>query len=488
MQRRITEWADSMHLSIKSIAERPDSTTGDVEYVIKDVFTTRAGSWDVTSERYSVPQWAKDAYLSGAFQKAYERSNLYAAVIGLDGQYVTGQEIVYWTGGLGKLTDLGSTTWNVLNTNETPGWATMVMFGSSNYDAAAGMEGPWCFAPNKPLPAEVLCGAGLPNGEQVSTFVVWQAVQGGVTPTPTPPTPTPPTDAYPTPRLQHRRPRLQHRRQHQVFSDGSGVWVNTLNLKVKGIAERPDSVPAGDFIYLIKDIFTTRDGSWDPKNVYGGVDQWARDTYLKPFGDPEYFDDAGADHHLFAAILDKDGKLLKNMDMLYWSDGFAQLGNPAYNGYVQGSNGFRYPRTKERSGWANIVSTPGSNYVPERGEIGPVVLDAVWPAGRGHVRRRHAGQAAYLGLCRLAGGGQGRVTTPGLPEGDYKIFMPGVMREAGPAGDAQPRRACHSAPAAGGSAPWPRSYGRRHGIGWDWSTQPGRRWWSMREAWDWAHR
>ena len=145
--------------------------------MIKDVFTTRAGSWDVTSDRYSVPQWAKDAYLTGAFQKAYERTNLYAAVIGLDGQFVTGQEIVYWTGGLGKLTDLGSTTWNVLKTNETPGWATMVMFGSSNYDAAAGWKAPWCFAPNKPLPAEVLCGAGLPNGEQVSTFVVWQAVQ-----------------------------------------------------------------------------------------------------------------------------------------------------------------------------------------------------------------------------------------------------------------------------------------------------------------------
>lgn len=49
MERRITQWADSMHLSIKTIAERPDTTSGDVEYVIKDVFTIRAGSWDVTS-------------------------------------------------------------------------------------------------------------------------------------------------------------------------------------------------------------------------------------------------------------------------------------------------------------------------------------------------------------------------------------------------------------------------------------------------------
>ncbi|MFN8464294.1 MAG: M23 family metallopeptidase [Caldilineaceae bacterium] len=442
MERRVTQWADSMHLSIKSIAERPDTTTGDVEYIIKDVFTTRAGSWDVTSDPYSVPQWAKDAYLSGTFQKAFERTNLYAAVIGLDGQYVTGQEVVYWTGGLEKLTDMGSTTWNVLKTNETPGWATMVMFGSSNYDAAGGLTGPWCFAPNKPLPAEVLCGAGLPNGAQVSTFVVWQAVKRGVTPeptpptptpptpTPTPPTPTPPTPPTPTPPTPTPTPPAPTPGPTPSIQRRVGSWITTLNLKVKAIAERPDSVSAGDYVYLIKDIFTTRDGSWDPKNVYGGVDQWARDTYLKPFGDPEYFDDAGADHHLFAAILDKDGKLLKNMDMLYWSDGFAQLGNPAYSGYVQGSNGFRYPRTKERSGWANIVMDPGSNYVPERGEMGPWCwvpfgLPAEVMCGGGMPAKQHI--SVFVVWQAVA---KGAVTLPGLPEGDHKIFLPGVMREA----------------------------------------------------------
>ena len=191
------------------------------------------------------------------------------------------------------------------------------------------------------------------------------------------------------------------------------------------------AVPAGDYVYLIKDIFTTRDGSWDPKNVYGGVDQWARDTYLKPFGDPEYFDDAGADHHLFAAILDKDGKLLKNMDMLYWSDGFAQLGNPAYNGYVQGSNGFRYPRTKERSGWANIVMDPGSNYVPERGEMGPWCwvpfgLPAEVMCGGGMPAKQHI--SVFVVWQAVA---KGAVTLPGLPEGDHKIFYPGRHARGG---------------------------------------------------------
>ena len=216
----------------------------------------------------------------------------------------------------------------------------------------------------------------------------------------------------------------------------------------------PDAVPSGDYVYLIKDIFTTRDGSWDPKNVYGGVDQWARDTYLKPFGDPEYFDDAGADHHLFAAILDKDGKLLKNMDMLYWSDGFVQLGNSAYNGYVQGSNGFRYPRTKERSGWANIVMDPGSNYVPERGEMGPWCwvpfgLPAEVMCGGGMPAKQHI--SVFVVWQAVA---RGAVTLPGLPEGDHKIFIPGVMRDA-----AAPQAAAMQA-----AAPRPGDVGRPRDI------------------------
>ena len=198
---------------------------------------------------------------------------------------------------------------------------------------------------------------------------------------------------------------------------------------------------------MIKDIFTTRDGSWEPKNVYGGVDQWARDTYLKPTGNPEYFDDAGADHHLFAAILDKDGKLLKNMDMLYWSDGFAQLGNPAYNGYVQGSNGFRYPRTKERSGWANIVMDPGSSYVPERGEMGPWCwapfgLPAEVMCGGGMPAKQHV--SVFVVWQAVA---KGSVALPGLPDGEHKIFIPGVIREASPPAAAPQAAAPQARPA-----------------------------------------
>jgi hypothetical protein len=40
------------------------------------------------------------------------------------------------------------------------------------------------------------------------------------------------------------------------------------------------------------------------------------------------------------------------------------LGDPGYDGYVR-------RLTKERSGWANVITGPGSSFVPERNESGP---------------------------------------------------------------------------------------------------------------------
>jgi hypothetical protein len=139
--------------------------------------------------------------------------------------------------------------------------------------------------------------------------------------------------------------------------------VQPFNLQIRGVEERPDR-PAGDIIYVVKDLFTTRDGSWEPSHVPGAISQWARDAYLKPLGAPDFFDDAGADHHLFAAIIGLDGQLMRDQEVIFWSDGFAKLGDPTYSGYVS-------RLTKSHSGWANIVIGPSSNFIPERGEMGP---------------------------------------------------------------------------------------------------------------------
>ena len=113
-----------------------------------------------------------------------------------------------------------------------------------------------------------------------------------------------------------------------------GSWTDYLNVSIKSIAERPDRPAAGDVVYVIKDVFTTRDGSWDPSDKMGSVDAWARDAYLKPFGAPDYFDDAGADRHIFAHVLGLDGKPIPEAEIVFWSDGFDKLGDPNYTGWV----------------------------------------------------------------------------------------------------------------------------------------------------------
>ena len=143
-----------------------------------------------------------------------------------------------------------------------------------------------------------------------------------------------------------------------------GDWIDEFKVKIVSFADRPDLLGDAETVYIVKDVFTTRDGSWDTSNSPGAVQRWARDTYLRPFGAPDYFDDAGADHHMFARVERPDGSFVAEADTVYWSDGLAKLDDPRYQDYVN-------VKTKFRSGWANVVLSPGANYVPARGESGP---------------------------------------------------------------------------------------------------------------------
>ena len=250
-------------------------------------------------------------------------------------------------------------------------------------------------------------------------------------------TPTPPVT--PTPPAIERR---------------LGSWVSTLRLQIKSIADRPDR-PTGNVVYLIKDVFTTRDGSWEPSSVYGSIDTWARNSYLKPLGDPEYFDDAGGDHHLFAAIIGLDGKLMKLQDILFWSDGFDMLGNPTYDGYFVGANGARYPQTKEKSGWINVPMSPDSSYVPERGEQGPYCwTPAGVPAevlcGGGMPAKQHVSVFVVWQAVRADQVNPEQPVQPEWPTGDYNVFMPLIT--GGPAAVSASAVPLHSDRAAAGAA------------------------------------
>ncbi|MCO6451761.1 MAG: hypothetical protein J5I90_13335 [Caldilineales bacterium] len=142
-----------------------------------------------------------------------------------------------------------------------------------------------------------------------------------------------------------------------------GEWIDDFNIEIVRMEDRPDK-PQGDVVYRLVDVFTTRDGKWDlDPGKPGSVSEWARDDYLKPSGAVDYFDDAGADHHLLARVLDLDGKPVTKANLVrYWPHGLEKLADPLYDKYIA-----RTP--KLRSGWANHEIW--QYYNPSKDEQGP---------------------------------------------------------------------------------------------------------------------
>jgi hypothetical protein len=147
-------------------------------------------------------------------------------------------------------------------------------------------------------------------------------------------------------------------------------WASRFHISVRRSEERPDNPPAAPspgnpsshVVYRVVDLFSTRDGSWEPSDKPGSIEPWAVERYLRPWDAPDRFDDAGGDHHLFARVLDLDGKPITQPDfILYWSDGLQMLANPNHQQFVKVT-------PKSGSGWANQVVF--NHFSPERGESG----------------------------------------------------------------------------------------------------------------------
>jgi hypothetical protein len=157
-------------------------------------------------------------------------------------------------------------------------------------------------------------------------------------------------------------------------------WVKQFNIVVVPCEERPDR-PAGEVVYRLKDLFTTCFGKWDPSGEMGSLPQWARDAYLRPWGAPDYFDDAGGDHNLFARVLNQEGRPLTTQDLVIgWSDGFHLLAQPNFAQYISMTM-----TPKEKSGWAN--QPVWNKFYPADGQRGAWcwcprgASDVVWGGG-----------------------------------------------------------------------------------------------------------
>ena len=139
--------------------------------------------------------------------------------------------------------------------------------------------------------------------------------------------------------------------------------ANKFNIRVVRCEDRPDH-PGGEIVYRLKDLFTTYCGQWDPSDKLGSLPQWARDTYLRPFGAHDYFDDAGGEQHIFARVLDQEGKPISTPDLVIcWSDGFDLLGKPDFAQHIS-----MRITPKQKSGWGN--QPIWNKYYPKDGQHG----------------------------------------------------------------------------------------------------------------------
>ncbi|MEM7126124.1 MAG: peptidoglycan DD-metalloendopeptidase family protein [Chloroflexota bacterium] len=372
IERRTSDAFQALNARIRTVDDRADVDReslqkGDIVYLIKDVFTTINGSWEPSDNQHSIVRWARDDYLKpfGApdwFDDAGADHHIFGAVLGLDGELIREQTMIYWSDGFDQLGNPDYTGYVEANTKSGSGWANQPLGPGSSFVPEREERGPWCWMPSGM--AEVFEGGGLPANHHVSTFVVWQAVElsvgtqsgdGGNTDT------QGGTDQGGTDGSTTRPPT-----QEPMISRRLGDWIHPFNFSIQPVTARADAAKVlaeNDVVYLLKDLFTTRDGSWEQSDKPGSLPAWARE-YLKPFGAPDYFDDAGGDRHLFAAVIGLDGELMKQKQIAYWSDGIHKLGDVEYDGFV-------YRETKDKSGWINIPIGPGSNFIPERGESGP---------------------------------------------------------------------------------------------------------------------
>ena len=172
-------------------------------------------------------------------------------------------------------------------------------------------------------------------------------------------------------------------------------WIKQFNIVVVPCEERPDK-PAGEVVYRLKDLFTTCEGSWDPSHDMGSLPQWARDAYLRPPSADDYFDDAGGAQHLFARVLDLEGKPVKTPDLDHRLVGWlpparsAQLCPVHHHDHdAQGEVRLGQPADLEQ-------------VLPRRRPARGVVLVPARGQRRG-LGRRSAQRAPHLHLRRLAG-------------------------------------------------------------------------------------
>lgn len=346
VERRTDPRFTAYHMQIKRVDERPDRQEGDIAYVIKDIFMTANGSWQITGRPDDVPLWAKDSYLTPEFLEAGADHHLFGAVIGPDGKQMRDVRITYWSDGFERLGDPDYDGFIAVRVKPESGWANLPMAGGSSFAPDRGESGPWCWTPGGA--SEVICGGGLPHKHHISTFVVWQAV------------PRAELDErlsaaagdglYPDP-LAHPLPRRLSR------------WAPYYNL---AICHVPHAAATGHTqgALIVKDLFTAVIDADCTQETPGALPDWATDDYCIPHEATAGQTGAGLCAKLYGAVCGSDGRLIPVQEILFSATGIQGL--QAHTG----ANVVRRPVDPE-TGWGSLVVGAESRFYPTRGQTGP---------------------------------------------------------------------------------------------------------------------
>lgn len=136
--------------------------TGVEKYILSDVWTTEFGSWEPNSGDYSVPQWARDSYLSKLPMTGGDH-HMYVLVLDRAGSPVRNTNISFFSRD-------GQT---VTKQTNDKGFVEQEVYGSSSFVPERGEHGAWSFRPGN---GETLHGFGMPSKRHVSIFGVWRAL------------------------------------------------------------------------------------------------------------------------------------------------------------------------------------------------------------------------------------------------------------------------------------------------------------------------
>jgi hypothetical protein len=167
MPIKLGSYVDDFNLQIVPFEQRADAAkwTSGPYYRIKEVFTTRDGSWEPSTALGSIDQWAVDEWWQGAKWKgAGGTNNFFIMVLDKAGKPLVGKGLYWWQKGTdpSKATDT-KLTWDD-GTENLPVW--------NYYDPSKGETGSWSGATVGR--SDVLAGVDLPYKNHVSTFVVFQ--------------------------------------------------------------------------------------------------------------------------------------------------------------------------------------------------------------------------------------------------------------------------------------------------------------------------